>query len=102
MTLQCHLHQRALPHQGEGSAFLSASLIWEWAQSQEQILLRHSALGKTKKSHMGKRKILGKRITTGNLTAERKEGKGTQISSKERSPACPTLPPTTTTTMSAK
>lgn len=85
---------------------LSTSLVWEWAQSQEQIQLGHSALGKTKISHMGKRETLGKKRSTGNLTPGREEG-----GERERRPdqeeqrrflACLHLPIDPPTPMSAK
>lgn len=55
---------------------LSISLIWERAQSQEHIQLGHSALGKTKKSHMGKRETLGKKRSHRESDTRRRGGRG--------------------------
>lgn len=85
---------------------LSTSLIWEWAQSQEQTQLAHAALGKTKKSHMGKTETLGKKRShresdTRKRGEEKWEVEETRSEGAKEDPwPVPTLLPTTP--MSAK
>lgn len=85
--------------------FLFASSIWEWAQSQEQIQEGHAALGKTKKSHMGKRGILGRRRDhreSDSRQRGREEGLGRRPGPRAREDPLPVPTLSPTTPMSAK